>query len=143
MIAVTEKFTINAPAEEVWTLFTNPAVVASCIPGAALVAAENNGAYHGTMVIKFGPTVLTFRGEANLAYDNSARICRINGRGLDPKGMSRAIAFGEVSVSGHETAEVSVRGSYNFAGPLEGFARSGGIHLVRALCPNLPLISTA
>jgi uncharacterized protein len=133
MIAITEKFTINAPADDVWTLFTEPVVVASCIPGVTLGLVDKDGSYQGTMVIRFGPTKLTLRGQATLTYDNNARICKIDGRGLDQKGMSRAIASGEISVSGLETSEVSVQGSYTFTGPLEGFARSGGVHVVRAL----------
>jgi uncharacterized protein len=132
VIAIAEKFTIDAPASEVWELFSDPYVVASCIPGATLTASGDNG-FQGTMVVKFGPTSLTFRGNATVVYDHDGRVCRIEGRGLDQKGMSRAIASGEVTVSGNEAADISVRGNYNFTGPLEGFARSGGVHLVRAM----------
>jgi carbon monoxide dehydrogenase subunit G len=132
VIAVAEIFTIQAPASEVWALFGDPAAVASCIPGATLTAADSGG-FRRTMVVKFGPTALTFRGDATVTYDHNARVCRIEGRGVDQKGMSRAIASGEVSVCGNETADVSVQGNYNFTGPLEGFARSGGVHVVRAM----------
>lgn len=132
MIAVAEKFTIDAPASEVWMLFSEPAVVASCIPGATLTVADGGG-FRGTMIVKFGPTALTFRGDATVTYDHDARVCRIEGRGVDQKGMSRAVASGEVSVAGNETANVSVHGNYSFTGPLEAFARTGGVHLVRAM----------
>jgi len=132
VIAIAEKFTIDAPASEVWELLSDPYVVASCIPGATLTA-SGGGGFQGTMVIKFGPTALTFRGDATVVYDHDARVCRIEGRGVDQKGMSRAIASGDVTVSGNETAHISVRGNYNFTGPLEGFARSGGVHVVRAM----------
>src|SRR5438128_2031579 len=38
MISLSEKVTIPSPAEEVWPLLRDPALVASCIPGATLVA---------------------------------------------------------------------------------------------------------
>ena len=123
---------IDAPASEVWMLFSDRAIVALCIPGATLTAADGGG-FRGEMVIKFGPTVLTFRGDATVTYDHNAHVCRIEGRGVDQKGMSRAVASGEVSVSGDATADVSVQGNYNFTGPLEGFARTGGVHVVRAI----------
>src|ERR1700704_6402230 len=36
MVSLTEKTTIPLPAAEVWPLLNDPALVASCIPGAAL-----------------------------------------------------------------------------------------------------------
>ena len=83
MISIREEITIASPPEAVWPLLSDPAVVASCIPGATLTKAGGNGAYQGTMRIKFGPTVAQFRGEAKLAYDHAARRCSIEGRGID------------------------------------------------------------
>src|SRR5207302_11041567 len=81
MISIREEITIASPPEAVWPLLSDPAVVASCIPGAMLTKAGDNGAYQGTMRVKFGPTVAQFRGEAKLAYDHAARRCSIEGRG--------------------------------------------------------------
>ena len=75
MISIREEITIASPPEAVWPLLSDPAVVASCIPGAMLTRAGDNGAYQGTMRVKFGPTVAQFRGEAKLAYDHAARRC--------------------------------------------------------------------
>ena len=77
MISIREEITIASPPEAVWPLLSDPAVVASCIPGAMLTKAGDNSAYQGTMRIKFGPTVAQFRGEAKLAYDHAARRCSI------------------------------------------------------------------
>jgi uncharacterized protein len=130
---IAETFKIDAPVEKVWPLLADPVLVASCIPGATLEPAGDDGAYRGTMTVKFGPTVVTFRGEAKLAYDHAARRCAIEGRGLDQRGASRATASGSFSVSGSETTEVAVEGQYHVAGPLEAFARTGGVHVARAL----------
>jgi hypothetical protein len=74
-----------------------------------------------------------FRGEAKLAYDDAARTCTIEGRGIDGRGASRAIASGVVSVSGIETTLLRVEGGFAVTGPLETFANAGGVHLARAL----------
>jgi uncharacterized protein len=111
----------------------DPALVASCIPGAALTAAGDGGAYQGTIRVKFGPTVATFRGEAKLAYDDEARRCTIDGRGIDGRGASRALASGVVTASGAETTTLKCEGNFNVTGPLETFANAGGVHLARAL----------
>lgn len=133
MISLSEEITIPSPPAAVWPLLSDPALVASCIPGAEMTAAGEGGAYQGTIRVKFGPTVAQFRGEAKLAYDHTARRCTIEGRGIDGRGASRALASGVVTASGTETTVLKVEGSFNVTGPLETFANAGGVHLARAL----------
>ena len=92
---------------------SDPAVVASCIPGATLTKAGANGVYQGTMHVKFGPTVAQFRGEASLTYDHAAQRCSIEGRGIDGRGASRANASGAVEASGTDTTVLKVEGNFN------------------------------
>jgi uncharacterized protein len=133
MISLHEEVAIPAPPATVWPLLREPALIASCIPGATLTAVGEGGAHQGMMRVKFGPTVAVFRGEANLSYDDAAQTCTIEGRGIDSRGASRAIASGVVSASGAETTILRVEGSFNVTGPLETFANAGGVHLARAL----------
>ena len=133
MISIHEEITIAAPPEAVWPLLSDPALVASCIPGAALTKADDKGGYQGTMRVKFGPTVAQFRGEAKLAYDHAARRCKVEGRGIDGRGASRANATGIVEASGTDTTLLRVEGNFHVTGPLETFANAGGVHLARAL----------
>lgn len=133
MISIREEITLAAPPEKVWPFLTDPAAVASCIPGAALTKSDDMGRYQGTMRIKFGPTVAQFRGEAKLAYDHTGRRCSIEGRGIDGRGASRANATGIVELSGSETTLLKVEGNFHVTGPLETFANAGGVHLARAL----------
>lgn len=133
MISIREEITIAAPPDAVWPLLSDPAVVASCIPGAALTKSDDKGGYQGTMRVKFGPTVAQFRGEAKLTYDHTARRCLIEGRGIDGRGASRANATGTVEASGTDTTLLRVEGNFNITGPLETFANAGGVHLARAL----------
>jgi carbon monoxide dehydrogenase subunit G len=133
MISIREEITIAAPPEAVWPLLSDPAVVASCIPGVALTKSDDKGGYQGTMRVKFGPTVAQFRGEAKLAYDHTTRRCSIEGRGIDGRGASRANATGVVEASGTDTTLLRVEGNFHVTGPLETFANAGGVHLARAL----------
>ena len=116
MISIREEITIASPPEAVWPFLSDPAVVASCIPGATLTKAGAKGAYQGTMRVKFGPTVAQFRGEARLTYDHAARRCSIEGRGIDGRGASRANASGAVEASGTDTTVLKVEGNFRRLG---------------------------
>ncbi|HSI02328.1 MAG TPA: SRPBCC family protein [Reyranella sp.] len=133
MPALSETTTILSPAAKVWPLLRDPALVASCIPGATLAADQGDGLWRGSVRVKFGPTVAVFRGEASLVFDDAARTCTIEGRGIDGRGASRALASGVVKLSGSDTTELAVDGSFSVSGPLETFANAGGIHVARAL----------
>jgi len=133
MPSVTETITIPSPADTVWPLLRDPALVASCIPGATLSPDQGDGTWRGSIRVKFGPTVAIFKGEATLSFDDSARTCTIEGRGIDGRGASRALASGLVKVSGTDTTELAIDGTFTVSGPLETFANAGGIHVARAL----------
>jgi uncharacterized protein len=133
MVSLTETTTIALPADEVWPLLSDPALVASCIPGAELAPDKGDGLWRGSIRVKFGPTVAVFRGEASLAFDHTARTCTIEGRGIDGRGASRALASGVVRVGGADVTELAIDGSFTVSGPLETFANAGGVHVARAL----------
>jgi uncharacterized protein len=137
MISIREEIAIASPPDAVWPILSDPATVASCIPGASLspsgTKAGEGGKYQGTMRVKFGPTVAQFRGEATLAYDHAARRCTIEGRGIDGRGASRANASGIAEVSGTDATLLKVEGNFTVTGPLETFANAGGVHIARAI----------
>src|SRR5262245_25829558 len=133
MPTVSETITIPSPADQVWPLLRDPALVASCIPGATLSPDQGDGVWRGSVRVKFGPPVAVFRGEATLAFDDAARSCTIEGRGIDGRGASRALASGVAKVSGSDTTQLTIDGSFSVSGPLETFANAGGVHVARAL----------
>ncbi len=133
MPEITETITIDAPLDAVWPLLSDPATVAACIPGATLAPDQEDDVWKGSIRVKFGPTVAVFRGEASLDYDHGAHRCSIDGRGIDQRGASRALASGTVTASGDQQTDVTVQGAYSVSGPLEAFANAGGVHVARAL----------
>src|SRR5438876_8040143 len=133
MISIREEVALAMPPQVSWPILSDPAIVASCIPGAVLTKSGEDGTYQGTMRVKFGPTVAVFRGEAKLAYDHSVRRCTIQGRGIDGRGASRANASGTVEATGDHATLLKVEGHFNVTGPLETFANAGGAHLARVI----------
>jgi carbon monoxide dehydrogenase subunit G len=130
---ISETITIPSPLAEVWPLLADPKLVAACIPGATLSPDQDGEAWKGAIKVKFGPTIAIFKGEAKLAYDHSAHTCTIEGRGIDGRGASRALASGRVEASGTDETTLKVEGEYTVSGPLETFANAGGVHVARAL----------
>jgi carbon monoxide dehydrogenase subunit G len=131
---ISEQTLIPAPLGVVWPLLSDPAEVAACIPGAQLAPSTGDGLWRGSIKVKFGPTTAAFRGEAKLDYDHEAHRCRIEGRGIDQRGASRALANGDVLAAAEgEATRLTVNGSFTVTGPLETFANAGGVHVARAL----------
>ncbi|MFO0401349.1 MAG: SRPBCC family protein [Alphaproteobacteria bacterium] len=131
---ISEQTLIPAPLGVVWPLLSDPAEVAACIPGAQLAPSTGDGLWRGSIKVKFGPTTAAFRGEAKLEYDHDAHRCRIEGRGIDQRGASRALANGEVLAAAEgEATRLTVNGSFTVTGPLETIANAGGVHVARAL----------
>lgn len=133
MASVAEQAEIDSPASAVWAVVSDPLAVAACIPGATLVPTAEPNEYSGSIKVKFGPTALTFNGVVTLGYDHADRRCTIEGRGRDSRGASNALASGTVTVTGERPALLTVDGTFDLSGPLEAFARTGGVHLMRAL----------
>jgi carbon monoxide dehydrogenase subunit G len=131
---ISEQTLIPAPLGVVWPLLSDPAEVAACIPGAQLAPSTGDGLWRGSIKVKFGPTVAAFRGEAKLDYDHDAHRCSIEGRGIDQRGASRALANGEVLAAAEgDSTRLTVNGGFTVTGPLETFANAGGVHVARAL----------
>jgi carbon monoxide dehydrogenase subunit G len=129
-----EQTRIAAPLAIVWPLLSDPAAVASCIPGATLAPDQGDGVWRGAVKVRFGPTTATFRGEATLGFDHDAHRCTIEGRGIDQRGASRALSSGTVVASAEGAATLlDVQSSFTVTGPLETFANAGGVHVARAL----------
>jgi carbon monoxide dehydrogenase subunit G len=134
MPEISEQTRIPAPLAKVWPLLADPALVASCIPGADLAPDSGDSLWRGSVRVRFGPTVATFRGEANLAFDHDAHRCTIEGRGIDQRGASRALSSITVAATAEgEATLMAVEGRFSVTGPLETFANAGGVHVARAL----------
>ena len=133
MPSIREDLTIPYALADVWPLLADPALVASCIPGATLSPDQADGLWRCSVKVKFGPTVAVFRGEAKLDFDHAAHRCTIDGRGIDGRGASRALASGVVEASGDTTTHLAIDGTFSVSAPLETFANAGGVHVARAL----------
>jgi len=94
---IAQSFDIDQPPETVWRFFQDVPRVVTCMPGleyGGLKAdAPDSEIHRGKVRIKLGPVSAAFEGEAAiLETDVGARSARIEGKGIDKRGGSRASA---------------------------------------------------
>src|SRR5919201_1846791 len=66
-ITIEETFTVQAPAERVWRYLIDPRQVVECLPGAELVAVEDERTFLGKVRLKVGPVTAAYSGRAHFA----------------------------------------------------------------------------
>jgi len=129
-----EVFAIQAPPAAVWPIISDPYRIAECFPGASLTEVDADGAYLGSITVRFGPTRATFSGRAVFDIDDAGQSGRLQARGHDRRGSSRATADADVRLTGDRAAsQLRVVGTIEVSGPLGSFAESGGVHVARLL----------
>ena len=73
MIEIRERFDVPAGPDAVWAVLSDPHAVVGCVPGAKIDQQHDDGSMDASVVVKFGPTRVTFRVKASLDLDEAAR----------------------------------------------------------------------
>jgi len=124
-------FTVDYPADQVWTFMADLPAVASCLPGAMLTEhekqADGGERVKGHVAIKFGPMSAAFNGTAKLQRDEANRAAVLHGAGTDSLSQSRATGNIHYVVQALDDTRtrVSVDLGFSLKGPLAQFSRSG------------------
>ncbi|MGW0808298.1 SRPBCC family protein [Nonomuraea sp. NPDC002799] len=128
MISITEEIAVPSPPARVWEVISNPADVVSCIGGAELGAAHDDGSFDGTLVVKFGAVRVRFAAQVTLELAEDEREGRLSARGRDGQRATRFTAdatFRVVPGDGPGTARVAVSGEITINGKLASLVESG------------------
>jgi aerobic carbon-monoxide dehydrogenase small subunit len=112
------------PVDVVWDAIQDPAVVASCVPGARLTAVDGSRV-EGEMQASLGPIQTRFAGEATLVFDPPTRTGRLSGEGRDSNGGTRLSGEATFAVlpDGPEATLITLEITYALRGPLAQFSR--------------------
>jgi uncharacterized protein len=87
------EFTVAAPLEETWRTLLDIERVATCLPGAAVEPAGDEGVYRGRMKVRIGPMTVDYRGTARLEeIDEDTRTASIVVQAREEKGQGTAAA---------------------------------------------------
>ena len=127
MPQITETFTVARPPAGVWAYLQDIPAVATCLPGLELLESTQENVYRGRLKVRLGAVSAGFEGEARIvASDPAAFECRLQGKGVDRKGGSRAnaeFAYSLSAVAGG--TQVTVNADINLTGPLAQMGRTG------------------
>jgi carbon monoxide dehydrogenase subunit G len=74
-----------------WEFLQNIEAVAGCMPGAKITDRLPDGGYKGTVTVRVGPAIMSFRGEVEVRdVDPAAHSLRLLAKGTDSTGTSGA-----------------------------------------------------
>ncbi len=112
-------YPIAATADTAWEFLQDIKSVASCMPGAEIIEQSDQTHFKGTVKVKVGPAVASFKGDIEVqAIDTEKKELVLLGKGADTKGTSsasmlltasiREVANGQCELVGQ--SEVTVNG---------------------------------
>ena len=90
-LRIEKTFQVSQPIEKVWSLLSDPAKVASCVPGAQITEKIDEKTYKGSISVKVGPSLTDYKGEVQiLRLDPQNHEIEIQGKGQDVRGRGSA-----------------------------------------------------
>jgi uncharacterized protein len=125
-IPIEKSFVVEAPAAAVWDFLTDPYRVAGCLPGAAITGQAGERAWDGTMTVKVGPVVASYRGKLRFErLDAAAGEAEIVAAGQETRGKGGADLRMKSRVAARSAGqtEVTVVSDVNVVGVLAQFGR--------------------
>ena len=136
MIEIRERFDVPAGPDAVWAVLSDPHAVVGCVPGAKIDKVEDDGSLDASVVVKFGPTRVTFRVRANLELDEAAHQGTITAQGKDTIGGTRmrsTARFGVTPGPGGSGSSVAIDGSVEVSGRLASLIEGGASLVVKRM----------
>ena len=136
MIDVNERVDVPAAPRTVWDLLSDPRAVVECVPGAKLGDRLEDGSYDTTLMVKFGPTQVTFRAKVALELDGTAMIGRVSSRGRDDQGGTRVktvMTFKVVAGQTPGSSAVPIDAKVEISGRLASLVESGATLVVKRM----------
>ena len=136
MIEVNERIEVPSAPQVVWSLLSDPRAVVGCVPGAALGDEQEDGSFDATLVVKFGPTKVTFRARVALELDPAIMTGHVTAKGKDSIGGTRVQAtmkFSVVERTDPPGSAVPITSEVEISGRLASLVESGAKLVVKRM----------
>jgi carbon monoxide dehydrogenase subunit G len=93
-VKLRNEFTIAAPVDQAWPVLLDIPRVASCLPGATIEPAGDDGVFRGAMKVKLGPLTAAYQGTARLQeVDDDTYTASIAVQAREQNGQGTAAAL--------------------------------------------------
>jgi carbon monoxide dehydrogenase subunit G len=126
---IENSFRVDLPMKSAWTTLLDIPLLVPCMPGAELLAVEDERSYRGQVKVKLGPVSVAFRGRARLVeVDETQHLVRATASGTEEKGRGSAqadVSF-RLSPDGSGT-RVNVVSDVALAGAVAQYGRAQGV----------------
>ena len=136
MIEIRERFNVPSEPARVWRVLSDPHAVVGCVPGAMIVGQDEDGTLDTAVVVKFGPTRVTFRVRATLTLDEAAQQGNITAQGKDSIGGTRmrsTATFGVTPGPGGSGSHVAINGNVEVQGRMASLIEGGASIVVKKM----------
>jgi carbon monoxide dehydrogenase subunit G len=126
---IENSFRVDLPVAEAWMTLLHIPSVAPCMPGAELIAVEDERTYRGRVKVKLGPVAVAFQGQARLAeVDAAARTVRVKASGSEMKGRGSAQADVQFRIQPDGAgSRVDIATDLALAGAVAQYGRAQGV----------------
>jgi carbon monoxide dehydrogenase subunit G len=125
-LTIDRRFSVEAPPDRVWAYLTDPSLVVTCLPGAALVSSSEDGLRHeGTVAVKLGSLGVTYRGTAEFTeVDAERRRLRLRAKGREKAGGGSAdMTMTSGVIAAGTGSEVTIEASVTVTGKIVALGR--------------------
>ena len=119
------EFTVNVPVADAWTILTDLARIAPCLPGAELTDVEGD-IYRGHVKVKVGPILAQFKGQASfVSRDDAAFTATLKAEGRDStgKGNASALIIAQLTSLSPTSTKCAVTTDLTISGKVAQFGR--------------------
>lgn len=104
-------FTVAAPIDQTWKTLLDIERVATCLPGAKIEPADDDGVFRGAMKVRLGPITVDYRGTAKLQdvdEDTHTASIAVQAREAKGQGTAAAVIRNELSSQNGGTRVVAI-----------------------------------
>lgn len=123
-VKIEKKFEVKEPVKPVWGFLSDPKKLATCVPGAQILEALDERRYIGTVNVKVGPVVTSYKGELIIErLDHENFEMELVGKGQDVKGKGGASMkmIGKLRPLPHGGTEVTGSSEIDITGMIAQF----------------------
>jgi carbon-monoxide dehydrogenase small subunit len=127
------KLPLAAPRDAIWRAVRDPRLIASCLPGARLTAAEGDR-IEGELTASLGPIQGRFVGHADLSFDDASHTGSVRGEGRDQASGTNLTAEAAFRIrdAGPDSTIVELDVTYSLRGALTQFGRGPVVRVFAA-----------